>query len=197
MEEIILEAVERTKQPGKFREAGFVPGVIYGDSVAGATSVKFNAIALRKIINKHGSNAKIWIKFNDSKKFGFIKEVQQNPISRNITHLDVQMVSKEHEIKMQIPIIFNGDEALKTRQLQLQIYKSEISVFGKMALMPDSLTVDVSDMQLGDSITLNNFTLDEKLKVNEMEDVILGMIIHLKNQAAEVEDEAEVEAETK
>ena len=136
MEDIILEAIERKQQVGKFREIGFVPGVIYGDGITAATSVKFEEKALRKVITSHGSHAKLWIKYNDNKKFGFIREVQRQPMTGNLIHLDVQIVSKDHEIKRLIPIVFKGEDDLKGKQLQLQINKSEISVFGKMALMP-------------------------------------------------------------
>lgn len=194
MKEIILEAIERTEKPGKFKEIGFIPGVLYGDSVTGGTSVKFDTLALKKILTSHGSNAKVWIKYNNTKKFGFIKEVQRNPVSPGkITHIDVQLVSKDHEIKLQIPIVFKGEEELKSRLLELHVYKSEITVQGKMDLMTDAIYVDVSQKELGDTITLNNLDLDKQLKVIEEEDTIYGTITVLK---IEINDET-VETEDK
>ena len=197
MEEIILEAIERTEQPGKFRESGYVPGVLYGDGIDVATSVKFEALALKNVLTVHGPNAKVWIKYDNNKKFGFIKEVQKHPVSGSVTHIDVQIVSKNHEIKLQIPISFKGDDDLKHRQLQLQVYKSEITVSGMMALMPDAIYVDVSEKKLGDTITLNNFDLDKQLKVNEKEDTVYGIIINLKNQSNDAVVETETESGTK
>ena len=197
MKEIILEAIERTEKPGKFKEIGFIPGVLYGDSVTGATSVKFETLAVKKILTSHGSNAKVWIKYNNTKKFGFIKEVQRHPVaSGQLTHIDVQMVSKDHEIRLQIPIMFKGEDELKNRQLDLQIYKSEITVLGKMALMTDAIYVDVSEMNLGDTITLNNFDLDKQLKVNEEDDISYGMIINLKELPIDENDETDETVET-
>lgn len=197
MEEILLQAIERNEQPGRFKENGFVPGVLYGDSVAAATSVKFDALALKKVLASHGSNAKIWILLNDNKKFGFIKEVQKNPVSGNIIHVDVQIVSRDHEQKLQIPIFFKGEEDLKQKLLQLQVYKSEITVSGKMDLMLDAIYVDVSEKKSGDTITLNDFNLDKQLKVNEKEDVIYATIINLKNQTIEEPVETDTKKGTK
>jgi len=197
VEEIILEAIERTIQPGKFKETGFIPGVIYGDSVTGATSVKFDALALKKILTNHGSNAKVWIKYNNTKKFGFIKEVQKHPVSGIVTHIDVQMVSKDHEIKLQIPVTFKGEDDLKNRQLQLQVYRSEITVVGKMSLMPDLIQLDVSEKKLDDTITLSDFDLDKQINVGEKEDTIYGVIISLNTQPIDVDAETEKEQETK
>lgn len=188
MEMTILDATERTRQPGRFREKGFVAGVLYGDDTAGAISVKFESNALDKVLSRHGSHAKVWIKFNHSQKFGFIKEVQRDVISGFVTHIDVQLVSKDHEIKLQIPVIFKGEEVLGLRKLQLQVYKPEITVLGKMGLMPDAVQVDISAMELGESITLNQFALDKMLKVSEKEDVVYGVIIN-QHLNAEVETE--------
>ncbi|MBC7960119.1 MAG: 50S ribosomal protein L25, partial [Vallitaleaceae bacterium] len=127
MEEIILEAIERNVKTARL-ENEFVAGVLYGDSIVKATSVMFNRIALRKVLSVHGANAKVWIKYNESKKYGYIKEVQRHAVTRDISHIDVQIVSKDHEIKMAIPITYLGEEELKSRQLQLQVYKSSISV---------------------------------------------------------------------
>lgn len=190
MQEVILEAVERVKQSGKFKEDGYVPGVLYGDGITNAASVKFDEKALNKILSEHGPNAKIWINYMDSKKFGFIKEVQRKPMSAAVMHLDVQIVSKDHEIKRQIPIIYKGEDTLKTRQLQLQVYKTDITVFGKIAVIPDSVYVDVSESQLGDTITFSNLNLDDILK-NENEDTVFGMIISIRNQISEPTAETE------
>lgn len=189
MNENNLEAIVRTD--GKFREAGFVPGILYGDGVEAATSVKFEEKALNRLLTSHGNSAKVWININNSKKFGFVKEVQRKHLTRKVTHIDVQIVSKDHEIKMQIPITFTGEDVLRTKQLQLQVYKTEISAFGKMALMPDVVDIDVSEMKLGDTITLSNFGLDKLIKI-ENSDAVYGTIINLRVQPAET-----VEAEKK
>lgn len=178
MEETILNAIERVKQSGKFKEKGFVPGVLYGDSIAVAKPVKFRAAALNETLTRHGSNAKVEINYNDSVKSGFIKEVQRNAISGAITHVDVQIVSKDQQIKLRIPVIFKGEDVLGLKQLQLQVYKADVSVLGMMNLMPDALYVDVSNMKLDDSITVRNFDLDKQIKVNEKEDAVYGVIIN-------------------
>lgn len=190
MEEIILEAIERVKQTGRFSEVDFVPGIIYGDGIKAANSVKFSRPDLRKILSAHGPNAKVWIQYNKSKKYGFIKEVQRHPVTRDISHIDVQIVSVDHEIKLQIPITYKGEEELKSRQLSLQVYKSDIAIVGKMALIPESILVDVTGKELGDSITMENFDLDKNLTIDNAEE-IYGMITHLKVQTEEVVEAAE------
>ena len=195
MEEIILNAIERQKTSARFRELGFVPGVLYGDNIPAGSNVKFDEKALRTIINKHGSNANITIVFNDQKKVGFIKEIQRKPITGALVHVDIQVVSKEHEIKRQIPIVFNGEDVLMSKHLQLNVSKSEILVFGKIAIMPDTIFVDVSEMELKDTITYTNFNLDAKLKIEEP-DTIYAVISEQKIQYVEEEETADATEES-
>lgn len=180
MEEIILNAFERTTGTKRFRENGFIPGVIYGDTVKNSEPVKFEEVPLKRVLEKHGSNAKMWIQYGKDKKYGFIKEIQRHPVSDKIIHVDVQLVSKKHEIKLQLPIIFKGEDKLTSKVLQLQIHKPEIDVSGRMDLMPDAVTVDVSGKELGDTVTVNDFNLDKQIKVNDMEGEIYATVAKLK-----------------
>lgn len=180
MEEMILNAMDRPLKHGRFKEKGYIAGILYGDGIAEAKPVKFQETNLMKIIDKHGPHAKIWVTYDGTKKFGLLKAVQKYYLSSAITHIDVQIVSKVHEIKMKLPINFKGDDLLKKRQLQLQIYKSEIDVLGRMDIMPDSIDTNVSAKELGDTITIKDFNLNKKIKVIDKEDEIYGTIMHTK-----------------
>ena len=184
MEQTILNAIERTTQSKK--ESGFTPGVLYGDDISKATSVKFKTADLTKILTTHGSNAKLWVNYGSNKKFGFIKEVQRNPLTKQVNHIDIHLVSQSHEVKMQLPITYKGKEDLEHRILTLQVHKSEVDVLGLPALMPDAIIVDLSKKELGDTITLKDFGLDKQLKTGSKEDEVYGMITSLREQPLEV-----------
>lgn len=194
MEKTILNAVERNMQPKQCREAGFTPGVLYGDSVTNAISVQFETADLKKVLATHGANAKVWVNYGDDKKFGFIKEVQRHPVTAKVSHIDVFLVSQDHEVKMQIPITFEGRDSFD--EMQLQVQKSEIDVFGKALLMPETVVVDVSGMALGDTITSKNFVLDEHIKITDNENEIYAVIAPLREMEEEPEVVVEVATET-
>ena len=193
MEQIILNAAKRTAETKRFREEGFIPGVIYGDSIAEADSVKFEEIPLKKILIKHGSNVKVWGKCGDNKKFGFIKEIQRHPVSNKVIHLDVQLVSKDHEVKLQIPIVFKGETALRKRQLQLQTHKLEVEVVAKIGLVPEVLNIDVSEKNSGDVITSKDFNLDNQIKIHDKENEVYANITKLEYEAVEESNEEKAE----
>jgi large subunit ribosomal protein L25 len=191
MNETILVALERIPGKHKFNEEGFIAGVMYGDKIKEAISVKFELVELIKILKKHGSNAKVWIKYGEEKKFGFVKEIQRHPVSAKINHIDIQIVSLDQEVKVQLPITFKGEANLIDNLLELSVHKSEIDVLGVMAIMPDYVTVDVADRKLGDTVTIKDFDLNEKIKVTDEEDVIYAAVVARK----EVVEEEEVAEE--
>jgi large subunit ribosomal protein L25 len=198
MEGIILDAVERNVNvnPKQCRKAGFTPGVLYGESVTNAIPVQFETAVLKKVLATHGPSAKVWVNYGNNKKFGIIREVQRQPVSAEVIHIDVYLVSQEDEIKMKIPILFEGRDELK--DALLQVYKTEVEVFGKANLMPNVIVVDLSTMAVGDAITAKNFELDKQIKITDNEEEVYGILISHRKVTAEAEavTEAEVEAET-
>ncbi len=175
MVETTIKALERSEKPNKVRSAGFTPGVLNGPGTA-STTVKFDTLALNKIISKHGTNAKMWVEIGGEKIFGFVKEIQKHPVEGRIIHVAVQLVSKDQEVKMQLPISFHGVSELERRLMKVQVYKAEVEVFGKTAFMPDSLVVDVAEKEIGAEITAADFIVPAELKILDADNEIYAII---------------------
>lgn len=189
MEEISLKALARSEKPKEARKAGFIPGVLNGPGTASA-SVKFESVALNKIIAKHGTNAKLWVVMGNEKKFGFIKEVQRHPVEGKVIHIAIQLISMDQDVKMQLPIAFHGHAELEHRLLQLQVYKSEVEAEGKAAFMPDEAVVDVSGKQSGETITAVDFNLPSEIKIIDSKDEVYAAIKAAKEEIVEESEEA-------
>jgi len=197
MEEIIIKAMERTEKPNKVRNAGFIPGVLSGPGKT-STSVQFESAVLNKIIAKHGANAKLWVVLGDKKHFGFINEVQRHPVENKIIHISIQLVTKDQNVKMQLPIIYSGHFELVNKLLQIKVCKSAIEVIGNAALIPDEVTVDVSEKKAGENITSIDLHLPTGIKILEPENEIYAVIKAVKEEVVaeevvteEVTEEAE------
>jgi len=197
MEQIVLNVEHRTNKTKKFREEGFVPGVIYGGKSGKSESIKIQEAPLKKILSSHGMSAKLWIKNGDEKKFGFIKEIQRTPVTNKIVHVDVQFVSKDQDVKLKIPVVFKGEEALRGKQLQLVVNKLEAEVIGKLDLVPEVIHVDVSEKAAGDNITFKDFNLDESIKTHDNIDEVYASISNLvvEEESEETEENAEANTE--
>ncbi|XOQ49159.1 MAG: 50S ribosomal protein L25 [Eubacteriales bacterium] len=175
MQEIILNAMERSESTKKVRSAGFVPGVLNGPGAV-STPVKFECSAMNKIIAKHGETAKLWVALGDKKEFGFIKEVQKHPVDNKILHVSVQLAEKDQNVRMILPIRFNGQSELESRLLQLQVLKPEVEVEGKTALIPNEVAADISKKNSGENVTGADFNLPAEVKILDPEDEVYAVI---------------------
>ncbi|MFA0815071.1 MAG: 50S ribosomal protein L25 [Anaerofustis sp.] len=189
MVEAKLQATERIKKKGKFREDGFVPGSMYGDGIEGSVAVKFEKSELSKVLAAHGSNAKLSVSYNKGKYPGIIKELQREPVSGHVQHVDIQIMAKDHIQSFKIPVVYQGESALVGKQLMLKVHKNEAVLTGTLDVMPESLTVDVSGKELGDVIVLKDFRLNKKVKAEDAEDAVFATVI--KNY---IQEESETEA---
>lgn len=175
MNKITIEALKRTEKPKKVRREGFIPGVLNGPGTV-STLVQFKVAELSKIFDKYGTAVKLWIKTDSNEKFGFIKEVQRDPVLGNIIHISIQLMAVDQDVKLHLPIVFEGQDALKSKFLRLQIERPEIEVEGKAEFMPSSVTIDISEKKFGDNITATDFDLPSQVKPLASNDEIFASI---------------------
>lgn len=188
MEEVTLKAMERNEKPKKARREGFIPGVLNGPGTA-STPVEFDAIALNKVLVKHGTSAKLWVEQGKDRKFGFIKEVQTHPVDGTPLHVSLQMIPADQTVKMQLPISFRGHTELEHAMLQLQVYRSEAEVEGTASLMPDEVIAELSGKQAGDNVTAADFKLPAGIQVIDAQDEVYAGIKAVKAEPVEEETE--------
>lgn len=175
MNKIMIEALKRTAKPKQVRREGFIPGVLSGPGAV-SMPVQFKANELNKIFDKYGTTVKLWIKADLNEKFGFIKEVQRDPVGGKIIHISIQLVSVDQNVRLHLPIVFEGQDALKSKFLQLHVEKPEIEVEGKAEFMPSDITIDVSQKAFGNNITSADFALPPQVKLLDSNDEIFATV---------------------
>lgn len=87
----VLTAIAREKQPGRFKETGFVAGVLYGKTIESA-AVKFDEEAIISLFAKQGNAAKVTVEFAGVTLNGFVKESQRSVMTQKISHIDIQII---------------------------------------------------------------------------------------------------------
>jgi len=196
MKQPILKTEPRNDSPKKLRAQGLIPGVLHGPGTT-SVPVQFERSAFIRILSKHGSNAKIWIERGKEKSFGLIKEIQRDPLDKSIVHVTVHLVASDKEMKMLVPIIFTGREELENRILMLQPIKEHVEMSGKAAAIPESIAIDVSKKELGDTITRADIQVEKDIQILDLDSEVYALIKDLRHAAMpEEETEAEDKEET-
>jgi len=145
----------------RLRRDGKVPGVVYsgGDD---AVSFQVESRDARVILNE--GHALFDLEIEGSKSVPVVvKEQQHHPVRGDLQHLDLQQVDLNQAIQAEVPIELTGDDVspgVKQGGVLDQPTR-EITVEALPAEIPDSLTLDVSEMEINDTLSLEALVAPE------------------------------------
>jgi len=209
MSETTTINVELRKDVGKgasrrLRREGKVPAVIYGgrkDPVA--LSLQLNDL-LHATENEAFYASILEIKIDDkTTQQAVVRDMHRHPYKPVIMHIDFLRVSAEEYLKMLVPVHFMGEEdspAGKTSGVVIQHLITEVEISALPKDLPEFVSIDLSEMDAGDSVMLSDIQLPEgveipALAVGEANDAQLANAIHIKeDQGTGVAAAAEAEA---
>ena len=164
MREISLAATSRTtsgKGPARrSRREGNIPGVIYGPEVT-PMSIEVTERAFRAAVKEASGTSAIFNLDVDGKTNKvIIRDVQRDPVTSHVTHIDFHAISMNKPLHLSIPISFVGTaRGVKTDGGILQTTMREIEISCLPADIPEHLEVDVSDLGIGDSIHVRDLEI--------------------------------------
>ncbi|HYA13360.1 MAG TPA: 50S ribosomal protein L25/general stress protein Ctc [Syntrophales bacterium] len=162
----------------RLRKDGFVPAVVYG-SKADTILLSVNSAELTKILKGKEENVFINLQVDNGKKmekFTLIKELQIDPVSGNLLHIDFIEIDKNQSITLDIPIHFIGTAVGVETGGDLHHIKRDIKVSCLFSVLPEFIEVDVSGLNIGDSIKLHDIKLSEGVTVLDPGDTIIASV---------------------
>ena len=163
---ISINAVKRdvkgTGASRRARRAGNVPGVVYGGG-KDAVKLEMNLKELFLQFRHEAFHASILDLILDGKKESvLLRDYQMHPVRNTIQHIDFQRVSASEKVHVKIPFHFLNEDTAPGVKVGGGIVahiltEAEVSCLPKD--LPEFIEVDVSALELGDSIHLSQITL--------------------------------------
>lgn len=186
MEATELKAFTR-KETGKgparrFRMEGSIPAVFYGRGEE-AIPLTVNAADLLKVIKAKKENIFIKLMIEGEKqleKLSLIKELQVEPVSRRFYHVDFYEIRMDHKLTLDVPIRFEGIPVGVTNGGELQHLKRDLKISCLPSVLPDFIEIDVSGLEIGDSIKVQDIAVPEGITVLDPGDVGVAMVAVVK-----------------
>lgn len=181
------------------RRQGLIPAVLYGpktesvpltispldlDNVYKASGTE--RVVLNLIIENGGTqNATV-----------VVKEVQASPVTGQYLHIDFYEISLDEEIVVNVPIEVTGRSKGVERGGFLQVVRYELEISCLPADMPDKIEVDVTGLDIGDSIHIGDIDLGDKGRLLADTGVTVATVVAPTVEEEEVpEEELEVAEE--
>jgi large subunit ribosomal protein L25 len=139
----------------QIRRLGFIPGVLYGKDIT-ATRIKMDGKSLQEVLARDGSNAIFEVILEGKARPVIVKEVQREPVTNRILHIDLHNINKEERIKTTLPINVTGNNNVIRRGGILQHQLKELEIVGLSSHIPPYIKVDVSKLSPGQSLRVQD-----------------------------------------
>jgi len=124
-----------------------------------------------------------------------IKELQAHPVSGKFLHIDFYEIDLERKIRVGVPIVTIGNPIGVEMGGMLQIVRREIEVLCLPTQIPESIEVDVTDLDVGDSIHVEEIQVEGDAEIPADVNFTVITILAPKVEAEPEEEEEELDEE--
>ncbi len=199
MEEIKLDVQVREElgKSGsqKVRQANGIPAVVYGGKAKPVT-VSLNRKDFERIIRIHHGESMIFhvnVMEKEKKVQDFsaiIKEMQHDPVGDHVIHVDFARISLKEKIEVKVSLIAQGEPVGKKDGGSLEHHLWELKIVCLPTQIPQHIDVDVSHLQINQSILVKDLVLPEGVVAHHDPDTIIMTVVPpMKEEAARPAEE--------
>lgn len=198
MKEISLAVTARSsvgKGPARReRMDGNIPAVVYGPEVP-PVSLAVDEKAFRAAMKNVSGSTLINLDMNGKTSKVIVREIQRDPVTSRIIHLDFYAVSMTKPISISIPVRFVGTpRGVKTDGGIMQTTMRDLEISCLPSKIPEFVEIDVSDLGIGDSVHVRDLSIPDVQILSELRRTVVVISAPTVIKAEEVEEE-EVAAE--
>lgn len=184
---------EGSRASRRLRREGRVPAVVYGHSIE-PIPVSVDARELRVALNgEAGSRALLDLRVGSDRHLAVARQLQRHPVRHTVTHIDFQVVSRDEIISADVPIVLVGD-AVEVHRGDGAVAQelNSLLVKARPADLPANLEVDISGLQIGQTIRVSEISLPKGVEtdVDAEHAVVMGQppqVTALPEEAGEAE----------
>jgi len=173
--QISLDVRKQEDTAKTLRTAGFVPGVIYNHGKT--DNIKVNGKIIRKILSSGVTESTLLKVTVDGKEDeAFIKDYQLHPVTEELLHIDFFRVTYGEKVKTNITIELEGSPAgvKEGGVIETFIHEVEVEIFPKY--LTSSIKVDISPLNIGDSIHVEDINFPPETRILVEGNPIICMI---------------------
>lgn len=197
MAELTLE-VSRREEAGKgparrARQAGKVPAVVYGGHRE-TVPIMVDRKAVTDLIQKseHGRRSIFLLKMagSDQQRHAMIKDIQIDPISRKMTHIDFIRILMDEVVRTTVPVHVIGTAIGVKEGGLLDFQVRDLHVECLPNAIPDKIDVDISALGMHQYLRISDLTPPQGVKVLDDPDRVVVGVTHLRAEELPVAAEA-------
>lgn len=182
----VLQAQERKEFRGsaltRIRRDGNIPAVVYGAKLD-SKSIYVSEADFTKVIRKVGRNGVISLDLGGNKQNVVLSDYQADPIKHEVIHVDFLAVDMSKEITANVRINLVGDAPGVKDGGVMQQSMHELTVTATPDNIPQSVDIDVSNLQVNETLTIADIQTNSGYAINEGVEEVIASILPPRQEA--------------
>lgn len=184
----------------RLRQSGYAPAILYGKKSEPIALAMETKTLTRDLLRLHGHNVVVSLDIEGEKgkkkHHVLIKDIQTDPITDSVLHVDFLEIDMDKEIVLDVAVVYEGTAKGVDLGGILNIMAHTVKIKGMPLAIPDEIMVDVTPLELtSNGITCGDLTIPENVTLEEELDKVCVSIVAPMAEEEEVEEEEAVEAE--
>ena len=179
----------------RLRRAGKIPAIMYGGNKDPESLTLEHNEVIRNLEHEAFYSHILTVKVGGSETRAVLRDLQRHPSKPFVQHMDLQRVSESEKLRMHVPLHFSGEDVAPGVKaggmVSHEIIEVEVECLPKD--LPEYIEVDISGMEVGESLHLSDLKMPEGAVLLELargEGHDLGVVsIHTKRGTTELEEE--------
>jgi len=179
----------------RLRAGGRTPAVIYGNERTAAANLEVDTAEITRILKNAGRSPlfNLTIEGESESCIAVMREVQTHPVSDEIFHIDLMEIPQGVPVRLEVGIETVGDNrAVRSGDAILDVARRSVEVECRPRQVPDAFMLDISELGIGDKISVGDLTIENGQIVTDPEEVILKLN---PNTIVDIDEEESVEGE--
>jgi large subunit ribosomal protein L25 len=159
----------------ELRTAGFVPAVVYGYKTE-ATPISVNERDLLKTLRITGRNGVMKLQVDGNEVNVVLNDYQADPLKGTVLHADFLAINMTEELEVSVQIHLVGESKGEKEGGIISQPNFELDIKVKPADIPESYDIDISDLEIGDTLTVADIREKSKYEILSEDDYALVTI---------------------
>ncbi|MFH1176205.1 MAG: 50S ribosomal protein L25 [Acidobacteriota bacterium] len=185
MEELVIEVEKRTStgkgKNRKLRQQGVIPAVVYGGGKEPVPVVVDRHAVTELLRQEKGRNTVFLLKMKGTKleRHAMLRDAQIDPLTRQYIHLDFIRVIKGQRVKVEVPVVLDGEARGVKVGGFLDWAGRSVHVECAAESIPQAIHLDISELALGEHVTAAQLALPEGARLlDDVHKVLVTVAAH-------------------
>jgi len=175
----------------KLRKEGFIPSVVYGYQTE-STPIAVKERELMSILREVGRNGVLKLNVDGKDMNVVLSDYQADALNGEVFHADFLSINMSEELEVDVAVQLVGEAPGEKEGGVIQQPTFEVRLKVKPSDIPESFEIDISSMQIGDSLTVKDIRESSKFEILTDDEETLVVITAPRSEVEETAEEEEV-----